>query len=59
MGRRFHPRVLRGWKEIARFFNVHPNTIRRWERAYGLPIHRMPRPMALSEELENWARGKK
>ena len=56
MGRRPERQVLRGMKEIAAFFDAHPNTIQTWEKKWGLPLHRKPRLMAIREELMAWVR---
>ncbi len=41
-------RRLRDWKEIAAFFGRDERTVRRWERARALPVHR-PSRAALPE----------
>lgn len=33
-------RLLRGWKEIARFFGKDERTVKRWEATRGLPVQR-------------------
>lgn len=54
---------LRGWKEIAGFFNTSERTAHRWERAFGMPVHRVPGTrgvlvFAEIAELEEWRRGR-
>lgn len=51
--------VLTGWKEIARWFRKHHETVQRWEQTRGLPIYHNPRPMALIEDLKAWVRREK
>lgn len=58
MGRHPSRQVLKGWKDISSFLAVSVKTVRRWERLYGLPIHRCPRPVALISELEEWIKGR-
>jgi tetratricopeptide (TPR) repeat protein len=52
---------LDSWKEIAQFLNKDVSTVRRWERLYGLPVHRAGgRPggsvYAYREEIAQWLR---
>lgn len=56
MGRLVNDQVLTGWKEIARWFRKHQDTVQRWEKTRELPIHRNPRPMALIEDLKAWVK---
>ena len=50
---------LDSWKEIAGYLNRGVRTVRRWEVARGLPVHRVPgggKPgvYALKSELDGW-----
>jgi len=50
---------LSSWKEIARFLNVDVRTCQRWERQFGLPVHRIrnaerSRVEAYPEEIAAW-----
>ncbi len=50
---------LRGWKEIGAYFDVASRTAQRWEREYGMPVHRTGRTrgasvFALRAELDHW-----
>lgn len=54
-------RPLRSWKEIASFFGKDQRTVKRWEAARGLPVHRVPggnraSVYAYPSELEHWLR---
>ena len=47
------------WKEISSFFRKDERTVQRWEKEYGLPIHRRTelkksRVWAFRHELESW-----
>ncbi len=52
------------WKGIAKFCDVSVDTVRRWEKAFGLPVHRLPSKTglgpglvtALPSELNAWLR---
>jgi hypothetical protein len=51
--------VLSSWKEIARHFQIDVRTCQRWEKSFGLPVHRMDhssrsRVIAYPDELERW-----
>jgi len=53
---------LHGWKAIAAFFGRDERTVKRWEGARGLPIHRIPgggraAVWADSAELRRWLAG--
>lgn len=52
------PRELRGWKEIADFFDVSVRTAQLWERNLGMPVRRLStrsgRVYCLVDELEAW-----
>jgi len=53
------PGRLSSWKEIATFLGKDPKTVQRWERQYGLPVHRVPGSghgsvFAFSDELRAW-----
>jgi hypothetical protein len=48
---------LRGWKEIAAQLQVSVRTVQRWEREFGLPVHRLQQGsvvVAFADELERW-----
>jgi len=50
---------LKGWKEIAHYFERDASTVRRWEAEAGLPIYRTPGSArgvvyAYQDELEQW-----
>ena len=51
-----HDGVLVGRKNISKYLDVHWDTVRRWKRKYGCPIHSRPggRPVALIYELVIW-----
>ena len=56
-------RALVSWKEIAVFLNRAERTVKRWERARGLPVHRVPggergSVYAYPSEITDWLRGK-
>jgi hypothetical protein len=55
--------LLTSWKEIAAYLGCDQRTCARWEKAFGLPIHRLEgspksRVFAYREELEAWRREK-
>src|ERR1700722_5422994 len=50
---------LSSWKAIATYLDCSVRTVRRWERAEGLPVHRhlhqkLGRVFALATEVETW-----
>lgn len=46
---------LFGWKEIAAYFEVSPDTVRDWHRYHGMPVRRFRgRVEAKSDELNRW-----
>jgi len=52
---------LNGWKEIAAHLGKGPRTAQRWEKEYGLPVHRVGREggeivFAFREEIDRWSR---
>jgi hypothetical protein len=53
-------RRLRSWKQIARYLDRNVRTVMRWEKTYGMPVHRIPGEnkgrsvFALSDELDAW-----
>ena len=54
------PGRLNGWKEIAGYLGKGPRTAQRWEKVYGLPVHRIGREggeivFALRSEIDGWA----
>lgn len=52
---------LESWKEIAAFLHREVRTARRWEKARGLPVHRVPggssRVYAFQTEIDSWSKG--
>jgi|GEM_PF-6269845 len=51
--------VLKSWKEIAAYLDISVRTCLRYERKYGLPIHRIDQTtksaiFACKEELNEW-----
>jgi hypothetical protein len=55
--------LLTSWKEIAAYLGCDQRTCARWEKAFGLPVHRLEgspksRIFAYKEELEAWRREK-
>src|SRR6185503_9769295 len=56
-------RRLDSWKEIAAYFRRNERTVRRWEKAEGLPIHRHLHDIrgsvfAYAAELDAWRAGR-
>ena len=54
------PGRLNGWKEIAAYLGKGSRTVQRWEKLYGLPVHRIGREggeivFAFRDEIERWA----
>ena len=52
-------RILQSWKEIASYLDRAERTCRRWEKEFGLPVHRMDGSpsasvFAYKEELDHW-----
>lgn len=50
---------LNGWKEIAGYLGKGPRTVQRWEKLYGLPVHRIGREggeivFAFRAEVDRW-----
>ena len=50
---------LSSWKAIATYLDCSVRTVRRWERAEGLPVHRhvhqkLSRVFALKTEIDAW-----
>jgi len=53
--------LLTTWKEIASYLDRDVRTCRRWEKKYGLPVHRMEGTakssiFAYKDELDKWLR---
>lgn len=51
--------VLNGWKDIANYLGKGIRTVQRWERSYGLPVHRIAATRgevvwASRTELDGW-----
>ena len=52
---------LNGWKEIAAYFGRGVRTVQRWEKTFGMPVHRIgsgrgENVHAFSQELDGWLR---
>ena len=52
--------LLNSWKEIAEFVGRTERTVQRWEKLYGLPVHRpagreRSAVIALASEIEAWS----
>jgi hypothetical protein len=58
-------RPLSSWKEISAYLGCDERTCLRWEKKFGLPIHRVGHSPAKShvfayqEELDRWLRGRR
>ena len=53
------PGRLNGWKEIALHLGKGTRTVQRWEKLYGLPVHRIGREggeivFAFRDEIDRW-----
>jgi putative lumazine-binding protein len=53
--------TLESWKQIAAYLNRSERTVRRWEAAEGLPVHRREHQkqdtvFAYAREIERWSR---
>ena len=53
------PGRLNGWKEIALHLGKGARTVQRWEKLYGLPVHRIGREggeivFAFRDEIDRW-----
>jgi hypothetical protein len=51
--------VLRSWKEISAYLKKDIRTCQRWEKEFGLPVHRLEgtpkaRVYAFADELDRW-----
>jgi hypothetical protein len=51
--------ILNGWKEISKYVGRGVRTLQRWERDFGLPVHRpkgcdRAAVLAFPEELNAW-----
>ncbi|HXK08653.1 MAG TPA: hypothetical protein VMT70_03305 [Vicinamibacteria bacterium] len=56
------PERLNGWKEIAAHLGKGARTVQRWEKLYGLPVHRIGREggeivFAFRDEIDRWTAG--
>jgi hypothetical protein len=56
------PGRLNGWKEIALYLGKGTRTVQRWEKLYGLPVHRIGREggeivFAFRDEIDRWTAG--
>ncbi len=50
-------RILRSWKEIARYMNRGIRTVQRWEKCLSLPVYRIgpnAEVFAFSTEVDAW-----
>jgi hypothetical protein len=51
---------LNGWKQIAAYLGRGVRTLQRWEREFGLPVHRphgrRSAVVAIPSELDEWLR---
>ena len=52
-------KILDSWKEITNYLKRSRKTCMRWEKEYGLPIHRLDdspksRVYAYKDELDRW-----
>jgi hypothetical protein len=50
---------LSGWKDIATFLGKGVRTVQRWEKEFGLPVHRLGKDggeivLASKHEIEQW-----
>jgi len=55
---------LNGWKDIARHLGKGTRTVQRWEKLYGLPVHRIGREggeivFAFRDEIDRWITGQR
>ncbi|MAJ68242.1 MAG: tetratricopeptide repeat protein [Pseudomonadota bacterium] len=53
------PETFHSWKAIANYFDCSERTVRRWESAEGMPVHRhqhqtAARIFAYQQELDDW-----
>ncbi|MGD9347419.1 MAG: hypothetical protein PVH84_16255, partial [Candidatus Aminicenantes bacterium] len=51
--------ILRTWKEISKYLDCDVRTCRRWEKKFGLPVHRLSkseksRVFVYKHELDQW-----
>lgn len=55
---RTEPSRLNGWKDIATHLGKGVRTVQRWEKQYGLPVHRIGEGVkivyALPDEIDEW-----
>ena len=47
-------KLLCGMAQICKYLGVSRNTVLKWERYYGLPIRRNPRPVLILSDLDGW-----
>lgn len=57
------PTRLNGWKDIANYLDKGIRTVQRWEKHYGLPVHRLGEEggeivFAYRDEVDAWLRAK-
>jgi hypothetical protein len=64
VGTPFEPEAgrLNGWKAIAVYVGKGTRTVQRWEKLYGLPVHRIGREggeivFAFRDEIDRWMAG--
>lgn len=49
------PRIITGWKNIAKFFDVHIETVVRWHEEEGMPVSKIGGVVLASvNQLEKW-----
>lgn len=53
--------ILNSWNEVAQYIGRSKRTVQRWERAWGLPVHRVAdrpgdRIMGLAKEIDAWVK---
>ncbi len=47
--------ILNGWKEIAEYLGVHPETARKWAEEEGLPVSKIKgKVLASKNAIEAW-----
>lgn len=48
--------LLQGWKEIAGYLRIHPQTAKRYKRKFGMPVCYMPsgKPCISIKMIHQW-----
>jgi len=49
-------KILCGMQQICAYLGVSRNTVLRWERYYGFPLRRNPRPALVLSDLDGWGK---